>query len=102
VRNPVTQRNNSAGSGVLLTLSFEVGNNPAGGGFDVVKATSANSSSGTSVIFDNFAGASGSWIDLADPIGWGSGEYIIVKSLTDATSSFTGRLRGTYRDLYGQ
>jgi len=102
VRNPVTQRNNSAGSGVLLTLSLEVGNNPAGGGLDVVFATTANSDSGAVVIIDNFAAATGSWIDIADPIGWGSGDYIVVKSLTDLTSSFTGRLRGTYRDVYGQ
>lgn len=103
IKNPVTARQQAAGSGLILTLCLEIGRNPAGGSFDVTKVSGPGAASGIILPgLDNVTGTGSYACMTSPPQGWGSGVHLSVKSLTNPTSSFTARLRGTYRDVFGQ
>ena len=109
IKNPLTQLPTSAGSGSLTSLSIEFGNNPAAIGADVVFAKDCGTAtdSGTTLLIDNTCTATGcvrylSGMYAATGALWNGADYIKVILKGNPTSAFTGRIRGSYEDIYGE
>jgi hypothetical protein len=76
------------GSGVITNIRLEVASNPASASFDCGFVKAANAGTGTEI----FPGG----------LVWNGADYIKCGSLTNPTSSFSGRLRIEYSDLFSE
>ena len=108
IDNPLVNLSPSQGSGALTGLSLEIGNNPAGVRADVVftKNCSDHAGSGVLLIKDSCSSTGCvSWLmtkfSRSGAI-WNGADKIKVILTGDPTSSFTARLRGTYKDIFGE
>jgi len=109
-QNPLTNiegedGSDDAGSGAIRYVRVEVEDNPAGAGFDVCIMKALNTASGATqgpCLIDTGASGTGSWKEYTTTQGWGSGEYIVVKSLKDPTTSLKMRVYVEYGDIFGQ
>ena len=109
VPNPLTKLSPSQNSGALTSLSLELGANLAGVWADVVfaKDCGTGTASGHVLLIKDSRSGSGTQSYLASRYAmtgatWNGSDYIKVIFTGNPTSAFTGRLRGTYEDVFGE
>lgn len=108
IPNPLVGLTPNLGSGGLLVLSYQGGNNPAGIGGDIYFTKDCNdkTTTGSTVIINDFPTNTGGTVTWFASTGgeklWNGAEYIKVVFRGNPTSSYTGRLRGFYMDIYGE
>lgn len=100
VRNPLAAL--GAGSGVITRASLEMGNNPAGVGFDCGFVKGVNAGSG-SELFNGVVLATGAIAFRGTgSFLWNGADYVKCGTLDDPTAGFSARLRLEYSDIYGE
>ncbi len=104
IANPLASLTPSAGSGIVFRVDYEAGNNPAGVGGDIGFVKSCGDAGGSgSTLIDNTCTSSGCVSSYTTGTAlWNGADYIKFTPRANLTSGYTGRIRVTYGDIFGE
>lgn len=102
VRNPL--RNLALGSGRLLDVSYQTGNNPRGVGADIgfTKGCSNAFGSGSDVINDTCSSTGCVSTYTTGTALWNDADYLKLTFRDFPGAGYTGRIRLTVQDVFGE
>jgi hypothetical protein len=104
IPNPLASLSPSQGTGIVMRVQYEGGNNPAGVGGDIGFVKSCGNAGGSgNTLIDNVCTSTGCVSTYTTGTAlWNGADFIKFTPRANLTSGYTGRIKVWYGDVFGE